>query len=465
MAKIQQAPADDPARNREQDLFRSRLEDMIDPKHPLVRVGEAMPWDDLFAQVGDALPAIPAGAGRRPLPARLMLGLLYLKYAYDLSDEAVVARWLENPYWQHFCGEVFFQTRLPCDPSSLTRYRNHLDEAGVEELLAQTISAAQDLKAIQPRHLERVIVDTTVQEKAVAYPTDNRLLETCRRKLVEAANHHGIALRQSYARKGPEYAHWAGRYARARQFKRMRKMLNKQRTLVGRLIRDIERKAGDALQALTPLLLKAEGLMNQRSKDKNKLYAWHAEEVECIGKGKARQPYEFGVKASIAISATGNLIIGARSFPGNPYDGHTLAEQLEQTSILTGHTPKEAIVDLGYRGQDLANVPVLHRGRYKRMTPSQRRRLKRRQAVEPIIGHLKNEHRMRRNHLKGQLGDALNVVLAAAGYNLRWLMRWIMAFCVRFWSSNLLVLALYWLRDKGIQSRSGSEPNQIAVVA
>lgn len=456
MARTQQAPADDPARSREQDLFRPRLEDMIDSRHPLVRVGEAMPWETLIDAVGDSLPAIPAGAGRRPLPARLMLGLLYLKYAYDLSDEAVVQRWLENPYWQHFCGEVFFQTRLPCDPSSLTRYRNHLDEAGVEELLAQTISAAKDLKAIRPRHLERVIVDTTVQEKAVAHPTDSRLLEICRQKLVEAADQHGIHLRQSYARKGPEYARRAGRYAHARQFKRMRRMLRKQRTIVGRLIRDIDRKAGESRQALAPILLKAEGLMNQQPKDKNKLYAWHAEEVECIGKGKARQPYEFGVKASIAISATGNLIVGARSFPGNPYDGHTLAEQLEQTRILTNHEPKEAIVDLGYRGRDLADIPVRHRGRIKSMTASQRRWLKRRQAVEPVIGHLKAEHRMRRNHLKGQLGDALNVVLAAAGYNLRWLMRWLVAFCARFWSGLALVSLLDRLRDA--LERLGSAP-------
>ena len=429
---------------------------MIDPRHPLVRVGEAMPWEALIDAVGDSLPAIPAGAGRRPLPARLMLGLLYLKYAYDLSDEAVCQRWLENPYWQHFCGEVFFQTRLPCDPSSLTRYRKHLDEAGVEELLAQTISAAKDLKAIRPRHLERVIVDTTVQEKAIAHPTDSRLLEVCRTKLVEAAEEHGIRLRQSYARKGPEYARRAGRYAHARQFKRMRRMLRKQRTIVGRLIRDIDRKAGDARQELAPTLLKAEGLMNQQTKDKNKLYAWHAEEVECIGKGKARQPYEFGVKASIAISATGNLIVGTRSFPGNPYDGHTLAEQLEQTRILTDHQPKETIVDLGYRGRDLADIPVRHRGRIKSMTKTQRRWLKRRQAVEPVIGHLKAEHRMRRNHLKGQLGDALNVVLAAAGYNLRWLMRWLVAFCARFRPRLALLSLLDRLRDA--LERLGSAP-------
>ena len=129
--------------NQERDLFRARLDEMIDMSHPLVRVSEAMPWETLIESVGESLPLVPVGPGRRPLPARLVLGLLYLKHAYDLSDEAVCARWLENPYYQYFCGEVFFQTQLPFDPSSLTRYRKRLGEAGVEELLSQTIEAAK----------------------------------------------------------------------------------------------------------------------------------------------------------------------------------------------------------------------------------------------------------------------------------------------------------------------------------
>ena len=193
------------------------------------------------------------GPGRRPLPARLVLGLLYLKHAYDLSDEAVCARWLENPYYQYFCGEVFFQTRLPCDPSSLTRYRKRLGEAGVEELLAQTIEAAKRLKAVRRSDLKRVVVDSTVQEKDVAYPTDSRLLEVARQKVVEAAKHEAIPLRQSYARVGPKLAIQAGRYAHAKQFKRLRRVLRKQRTILGRLRRDIGRKASpEALERLAP---------------------------------------------------------------------------------------------------------------------------------------------------------------------------------------------------------------------
>jgi len=276
------------------------------------------------------------------------------------------------------------------------------------------------------------VVDSTVQEKDVAFPTDSRLLEVARQKVVEAARQEAIPLRQSYARVGPELAIKAGRYAHARQFKRMRKVLRKQRTILGRLLRDIGRKGSlDALERLAPTLEKAERLRGQTPRDKNKLYAWHAPEVECIGKGKARQPYEFGVKVGIGITAKSGLIVGARSFRGNPYDGDTLAEHREQTGILTGVEPETLIVDLGYRGRELGGARVLHKGKRKSLTPSDWRWLKRRQSVEPVIGHLKAEHRMRRCHLKGQLGDALNVVLAAAGYNLRWLMRWLLAFCVR----------------------------------
>lgn len=419
------SPVDGPEA-RSEDLFRSRLDQMIEMRHPLIQLAAVMPWETLERELSSVLPPAPAGAGRPALPFRMIIGLLYLKHAYNHSDEQVCARWLENPYWQLFCGEVFFQTRFPCDPSSLTRFRQRLGEAGVEELLAQTIEAAKGLKAVRSADLEQIIIDSTVQEKNVAYPTDSRLLEIARHKLVKAAKAEGIALRQSYARIGPALKRKAGGYAHAKQFKRLRRTLKSQRTLLGRLIRELHRKAhAEQLQRLAAVLERAERLRTQKPKDKNKLYALHAPEVECIGKGKARQPYEFGVKVGIAITAKKGLVVGARSFPGNPYDGDTLEEHLEQTAILTGVSPKTAIVDLGYRGRQPDNITIVHRGKRKTLKPPQVKLLKRRQAVEPTIGHLKDEHRMRRCHFKGQLGDALNAVLAAAGYNIRWLMRWI----------------------------------------
>ncbi len=227
----------------------------------------------------------------------------------------------------------------------------------------------------------------------------------------------------------------AGGYAHAKQFRRLKRVLKRQRTILGIVLREIQRKLAtattkntQALAQLNTLLERAERLRTQQPKDKNKLYALHAHEVECIGKGKARKPYEFGVKASIAVTHKQGLIVGARSFPGNPYDGHTLKEQLEQTSILledVGVVPRHVMVDLGFRGVDRDNprVQIVHRGKAKSLNRQQRRWLKRRQAVEPTIGHLKSDHRMDRCWLAGSIGDALHTVLCAAGYNLRWLMR------------------------------------------
>ena len=285
------------------------------------------------------------------------------------------------------------------------------------------------MKAINARELSRVIVDTTVQEKAIAHPTDSRLLEVARRKLVLLSRRNGIKLRQTYEREAPGLARKAGRHAHARQFKRMRRVLRRQRTLLGRVIRDIGRQLdtldATAREQMQVWLERADRIFRQKPKDKNKLYALHAPEVECIGKGKARKPYEFGVKVGIAVTARKGLVVGARSFAGNPYDGDTLHEQLEQVEIVSGQKPKTAIVDLGYRGREVEGVQVLHRGKPKTLTRRQWAWVKRRQAVEPVIGHLKDDCRLRRCHLKGAQGDALHVIACAAGYNLRWLLRWI----------------------------------------
>src|SRR5690606_32726238 len=302
---------------------------------------------------------------------------------------------------------------------------------GVEELLAQTVNLAVSAKLIPAAALATVVVDSTVQEKAVAHPTDSRLLETARAKLVDAAKEAGIELKQTFAKEGQHLSFKAGRYAHARQFKRMRAVIKRQRTVVGRLVREVERKAamtGDVVRtsltdALTEALRKAQRIADQSRSRKNidgvpKLYAWHAPEVECIAKGKARQPYEFGVKVGIVMTLKHNLIVGAKAFAGNPYDGHTLRAQLEQASILmqdTGMKPVTAYVDLGYRGVDADNpgIESKHRGKKKSLTPQEWKLLKRRQAIEPIIGHLKSDNRMNRCHLKGQQGDSLHAVLCA----------------------------------------------------
>jgi transposase, IS5 family len=440
------------------DFFRSRLDQMIDLRHPLAVLAGKMLWDMLEESLkrvfehrdrkgrqffsedmfGSNLQVVGVGvsnAGRPRLPIRLMVSLLYLKHAYDVSDRELVVRWTENVQWQYFSGMEYYQTKFPCDPAQITRFRQLLGEAGVEELLKATIDAAVKMKAIRPNEFERVIVDSTVVEKAVAYPTDSRLLEIARYQLVKTAKQLGIKFKQSFAQEGRQLRRKAGGYAHAKQFRRLKRVLKRQRTIVGIVIREIQRKLkivkpeqSTMLEKLNTLLARAQRLVDQKPKDKNKLYALHAPEVECIGKGKARQPYEFGVKAGFAVTHKKGLIIGARTFPGNPYDAHTLAEQLEQAQILTEEHDtkiKQVYVDLGYRRVDRDNpsVQIIHRGKYKSMAKADRKRLRRRQAIEPTIGHLKADHGMRRTWLKGSLGDGLHVILCAAGFNLKWLMR------------------------------------------
>jgi IS5 family transposase len=431
---------------------------MIDLAHPLAVLANRVPWDqietalapafmrtdrqgrvikgsDLFGSTLQIAGAGISAAGRPRLSIRLMASLLYLKHAFNLSDEELVERWAENVVWQYFSGQIYYEPKFPCDATQIGRFRKAIGEAGVEELLKATIDTAVATKAVRPAEFERVIVDTTVQEKAIAHPVDSRLLEIARAKVVEAAKRVGIVLKQTFAKEGRELRRKAGGYAHAKQFKRLRRTVKRQRTILGIILREVERKraaakadSAGAVSRLSTLLARAARIRNQRREDKNKLYALHAPEVECISKGKARKRYEFGVKASIAVTHKNGLIVGARTFPGNPYDGHTLNRQLEQTTHLldkTGKLPRQVVVDLGFRGvdQDNPTVQIIHRGKYRSLTNLQRRWLRRRQAVEPAIGHLKADHRMDRCWLQGRLGDALHTVLCATGYNLRWLMR------------------------------------------
>ncbi|MDR1709388.1 MAG: IS5 family transposase, partial [Candidatus Accumulibacter sp.] len=308
-------------------LFERRLDEMIDLSHPLVKLSGLIDWT-IFER--EWIAQFPAGCGRPASPSRLVAGLLYLQHTFGCSDESLIWTWVENPYWQYFCGETYFRHEPPVDPSSLSRWRRRMGEEGVEWLLTATIEAARKGGVIREKSVEKVIVDTTVMEKAVSYPSDSKLLERSRQHLVRLAKRFGIELRQNYNRVAPRLARQVGRYAHARQYRRMRAALKRQRTLVGRVWRDVERHNGP----LTPkqaaqkqeLLAQVRRLLDQRPKDKNKLYSVHAPEVECINKGKTRQPYEFGVKVTVATTHREGLVVGMRAMPGNPYDGHTLYE-------------------------------------------------------------------------------------------------------------------------------------------
>jgi IS5 family transposase len=417
------------------DLLRSRLDAIIDLGHPLVKLARTIDWSFLEQQFGAIYEDKP---GRPPLPTRLMAGLCLLKHTYDLSDEVLCERWLENPYYQFFCGEEFFQHRLVFDRSSLTRWRQRMGEERLQALLQESLSVAAKTAAIKPCDLNRVIVDTTVQPKNVMFPTDARLLNRAREILVRLAKRNAIKLRQSYARVGKLALIKHQRYAHAKQFKRANRALKKLRTYLGRIIRDITRKRGGTADlvggiVLERLLALSRRVLEQKQRQRGpKVYSLHAPEVECIGKGKAHRPYEFGVKVSVATTLAhakgGQLVTHVKALPGNPYDGHTLATVIPEMEALIGNTIERLLADKGYRGH---NAPPDYRfrvftsGQKRRMTPNIKRQLRRRSAIEPVIGHLKSEHRMGRNYLWHGCGDATNAVLAAVGYNFRRLIRWL----------------------------------------
>lgn len=298
----------------------------------------------------------------------------------------------------------------------------------MEWLLAQTIKAAASAQVIKQHSLDKVIVDSTVQEKASAYPTDSKLLNRGRQQLVQLVAEAGITLRQNYNRVAPKLAGKIARYAHARQYQRMRSHLKKLKTLVGRVWRDVSRQLAKVPQHLkskvTDLLYKVERLLKQQPQDSHKLYSLHAPEVECINKGKSRQPYAFGVKVSVTTTHKEGLVVGMRSLPGNPYDGHTLHLALEQVAILTQRQPKEVFVDLGYRGATVpTGIKVYHRKLRRGITARLKRDIRRRSAIEPVIGHMKNDGRLRRNWLQGTEGDAFHAMLCGCGHNLRMILR------------------------------------------
>ncbi|MGV6876745.1 IS5 family transposase [Pseudochelatococcus sp. B33] len=429
------------------DLFRARLDQIVDMNHPLARLGRVIDWRFLEQRCGAAYADAP---GHPALPTRLMAGLAILKAMHDLSDEALCDRWLENPYYQLFCGEEFFRHDLPFDRSSMTRWRQRMGEEKLNALLQESLAAAVRTDAARPADFTRAIVDTTVQPKAVSHPTDARLMQRSRERLVRLAGKFGIRLRQSYAPVGKAALIRHQRYAHAKQFNRAAKALRTLKTYLGRVIRDIVRKTkGDAQreEAVAHEIMLARrvharnrNLNRVRGREKDaghkeadlRIFSLHAPEVECIGKGKAHRPYEFGVKVSVATtlnrSRGGQLVTHVKALPGKPYDGHTLEAIIPAIEAQVGVTLSRIVADAGYRGH---NAPPTHRfkvyaaGQKRGVTAAIKRDMRRRAAVEPVIGHLKADHRMGRNHLAGSTGDAINAVLAAIGYNFRRILVWL----------------------------------------
>ena len=424
------------------DLFRSRLDQIINLKHELVLLANRIDWSYLDDQVAPFY----AVDGRPSIPSRLMIGLHILKHIHSLSDEAVCARWEESPYYQYFCGETYFQHRFPIERSSMTHWRQRIGEAFCEALLQESLRIAHQEKALSTPHLQRVVTDTTVQPKAVTFPLDSKLRYRALLALVRLAKQHRLPLRQTYVRVAKQALMMSGRYRHAKQRRRAKREEKFIQVRLGRVIRDVKRQLrqrAEVKPTFAETLRKAHIALNQSRHSSQKLYSWHAPEVECIGKGKADKPYEFGCKVSITTNINpapgGHFVLHTQALHGRPFDGHTLKTVTQKMIGITGIEPQRIYVDRGYRGHDYPNKHRVYRSGQKRgVFGVIKKELRRRSVIEPIIGHLKSDGRLGRNYLKGTLGDQQNAVLTGVGYNFRLLLKWLRRLFWRCFLADLL---------------------------
>lgn len=395
------------------NLFEIPLKSFINLQHELVFLSQKIQWDDVENDFSHYYSEI----GRPSVPVRKLVGLMLLKQIYNESDESVVDRWVENPYWQYFCGEVNFQKRPPFDPSEFVHFRKRIGEEGAEKLLKLSIKLYGNEVDVK-----EVLIDTTVQEKNITFPTDTKLHRKIIDKCVKIAQTEKIKIRQSYKQTIKELMLLVRFRSHPKRKKEATAASRKIKTIAGRLVRELERKfTEDQSSYYANKITIFNEILLQTKTSKNKIYSIHEPDVKCLAKGKEHKPYEFGNKSSIVKTKNG-IIVGALAFKENIYDGDTLPPQLDQTERLTGKRPEIGITDRGYRGRKQIGstqiiIPTPAKGQYQKT--KQRKRFRARAGIEPVIGHLKHDHRMIRNYLRGTLGDAINTMIAAAAFNIK----------------------------------------------
>ncbi len=407
--------------NPQGDLFRSRLDQIISPHHELAILAGQINWQWIEKE----LSIYYSDQGRPSVPVRTMVGMLLLKQLHNLGDETVLQRWIENPYWQYFTGETYFQHRPPFDPTDFVYFRKRVGEAGMEKVLSLTV------KLHHGAQCEEVVqIDTTVQEKNITFPTDTKLQKRIIEYLWWIAEQHNLPLRQSYRRTLKKLRLQMHNAQHPRRVQQARKARKKVKTICGRLLRDVRRKLSvKQIEHYQPWLELYQQVLRQKRTDKNKIYSLHEPEVYCISKGKAHKKYEFGCKVAIVRNEKSGVITGMKSFATNVYDGHALQPALEQCQRiredLGGARPKVAVVDRGCKGRKFIDGTqiLIPNKKDKNLSTYQKRKLRKhfraRAGIEPVIGHLKTDHRMLRNFLSGTIGDAVNALLAGAAFNLK----------------------------------------------
>jgi IS5 family transposase len=408
--------------NSQSRLFEQRLSELLNPAHKFYMLAEMIDWDYYEREFGAFY---TENSSREPKPIRLMVGLVMLQNMFNLSDRAVVRNWLENPYWQFFCGYDFLQWQFPINPSLLTKFRKRLGEEGANKIFKSTVKMAVDEGFISAKSLEKVIVDTTVMEKNIAHPTDAKLYYKARQRLVKWCEMENISLRQKYTYVSKKALHDVSRYAHARQMKRAKKKTKQLKGYLGRVYRDALRKGREngANYNNLPLFKLIDTILYQDRTSPNKVYSFHEPHVCCISKGKAHRKYEFGCKVSVTVTHKEGFALDVSALEGNPYDGHTLKTALERAEKNSDSPIKMVFTDKGYRGHSVTDKIVFKSGQKRGVTERIKKMLKRRQAIEPQIGHMKSEGKLRRNFLKGFFGDKLNAIFCGLGHNLRFVFR------------------------------------------
>lgn len=417
-------------------IFEVALESFIDMNHELVLLSKQIDWS---AVESDFAEYYCADNGRPSVPIRTMVGMMLLKNIYNLSDEGVVARWLENPYMQYFTGEKVFRKRPPINPVDMTKFRKRIGEQGAEKIFK--ISLMVNAAEVTEKEMKQVMIDSTVQEKNITFPTDAKLYRKIIDRVLKVSGRENIVLRRTYTREVKSLKLKVRFMNHPTRKKEGKKAVRRLRTIARAMVNDIARKMNDVQLSRyrkdIELYLR---VIRQERSDKDKVYSLHEPEVECISKGKEHKKYEFGNKSAIAKTGSG-LIVSALAFQGNPYDGHTLSAHREQILRLTGYEPMEALTDRGYRGKKrVGNMEVCipssgSPGQSYYQKRKVRKKFCKRAGIEPVIGHLKSDHLMMRNYLKGTLGDAINTMLAAAAYNMR---HWMNKNALSFFVSWLL---------------------------
>lgn len=404
---------------REQMGFFSSFEDLLNHRHPLFILGNTINWD----QFEIAFSPLYSNEGRPAKAIRLMVGLLILKHIRNISDESVVEQWAENAYYQYLCGETSFRPSEPCAASDLVHFRNRIGLAGMELIFKESIRINGD-----DGKEEKIKIDTTVQEKNITFPTDAKLHKKVIKKCKAIADKEALPVRQTYTRILKQLGMDQRFRNHPKNKGKARKADKKVKTIAGRLVRELERNLNAPGKYQNNLNIFNKILLQKRT-DKNKIYSLHEPHVNCISKGKDHKKYEFGNKVSISVTENTGVIVGAMSFSNNPYDGHTLPAVLDQYKTIFGKSPKEATVDRGYRGkiqigETKINIPKPFNDKTlsKYQQTKLRKQFKRRAAIEPVIGHLKSDHRLSRNFYTGIKGDEINILLAAAAFNFKRMM-------------------------------------------